>query len=157
MHSYPRVVVRPGVHHTLVQTAPHSPQQQIWFEETCRQVEALIQATRAPRRFWLYLSTGVHVVADYLFLHHGADAAWAKLDPEHFIAWYAEVTFAPDPIIPGTVTLLYAALTRSGQVERDTGTHITEVLRRWSDAPTAACANRAGRRAAAAAARRRPN
>lgn len=153
MHHQSEAVRHPGVYHPMFLTAPRSPVHQVWFEETCARVDALIRWTKAPREAWPYISLAVHLVADCIFAADATDPGWDTFDVAAFIDDHGDVLLASDASVPLFAGALYSMLVDNGDIDLDIAVPILVALQALSERATS-LRPRAVRRAEAAANRR---
>jgi len=131
-----QLILRPGVYHPMFQTAPHTPAQARWLDETCDLVEHVVEQWEPdgdPERLQR-ISLAVHLLADHLYAEQGGAPEWGRLDPEAFYEFTDILLVRADPKIPPLWPALYRLLVQDGRVDADTGAHLIAQLEahtRW--------------------------
>ena len=130
MQELPTLITCPGVYHIMFLDRPHTPEEQAWFETTCRDVEACAKTGEMKRKLLPVLSTAIHLAADHLFVRYGKDAGWLKIDPDDIVEEFFWLS-PTEMMFEGWTTCLasfYAFLIEGNRIDGLHGARIAQRL-----------------------------
>jgi hypothetical protein len=136
MRAMPKFIHRPGVYHAMGLNAPHTPEQERWFEQTCTDVEAFARVQTLGKHMLPLISLAIHVTADHLFVRHGGEASWEKLEPGELASNLSSMTYAVTDyaVLLGMVAAFYLYLGESQRIDLLVEAQVVQQLLAYSQA-----------------------